>query len=73
MGNPIGLTYSHVKQHTFLHFKGYIMAPLLLRLESRPSILGYYIRIHGIKRAYWHLRDLGATRYSAIRSIFFSI
>jgi len=49
------------------------MKSMLLNLESRPSILAIYIRMHGIKRAYWHLRDLGATRYSAMRSIFFSL
>lgn len=49
------------------------MESMLLRLESRPAILAIYIRIHGKKRAYWYLRDLGATRYQALRSIFFSI
>jgi hypothetical protein len=44
-----------------------------LRFESRPEILSMYIQINGVKRAYWHLRDLGATRYNALRSIFFSI
>jgi hypothetical protein len=49
------------------------MQPMLLRLESRPGILSIYLRNYGLKRAYWHLRDLGATRYSAMRSIFFAL
>ena len=49
------------------------MQAIILRLESRPIILSLYIRIHGKKKAYWHLRDLGATRYQALRSIFFAL
>ena len=44
-----------------------------LKIESRPMVLSYFIKTHGLKRAYWHLRDLGASRYGAMRSIFFSI
>jgi hypothetical protein len=49
------------------------MTNMLLNIESQPGILSIYVRIHGTKRAYWHLRDLGATRYQALRSIFFAI
>lgn len=49
------------------------MTNMALRLESNPFALGNYISLHGKKRAYWHLRDLGATRYQALRSIFFAI
>jgi hypothetical protein len=44
-----------------------------LRYESTPSVLSTYIRLYGKKRAYWHMRNLGATRYQALRAIFFAV
>ena len=44
-----------------------------LRFESKPEVLSNFITLYGKKRAYWNLRFLGATRYQALRSIFFAI
>jgi len=49
------------------------MNNVILEMESNPLSLSLYIRCHGKKRAYWYLRSLGASRYQALRSIFFSI
>ena len=49
------------------------MHNVALEIESNPRALSVYIRCYGKKRAYWYLRHLGASRYQAIRSIFFSI
>jgi hypothetical protein len=49
------------------------MLDIMLKIDSNPSHLSYRIRRQGFKRAYWHLRDLGATRYQALRSIFFAL
>jgi hypothetical protein len=49
------------------------MQNVILKLESNPRSLSSYIVLYGKKRAYWHLRNLGASRYQALRSIFFSI
>lgn len=49
------------------------MNTLMLRLESNPYSLSTYIACHGKKRAYWHLRNLGASRFQALRSIYFAI
>lgn len=45
----------------------------VLNYESNPANLSFYIRCHGKKRAYWNLRNLGASRYQALRAIFFAI
>jgi len=45
----------------------------VLQLECDPQRLSTYIYLHGKKRAYWYLRHLGASRYQALRAIFFSI
>jgi hypothetical protein len=50
-----------------------IMNTVALSLEYNPRSLSVYIRCYGKKRAYWHLRNLGASRYHALRSIFFAI
>jgi 3-mercaptopyruvate sulfurtransferase SseA len=44
-----------------------------LRFESHPLVLHDYVKLWGKKRAYWHLRSLGATRYQALRAIFFAV
>jgi len=44
-----------------------------LSFESNPATLCWYIKSHGKKRAYWHLRNLGASRYQALRAIFFAL
>jgi hypothetical protein len=53
--------------------KGFSMNNVILDMESNPLALSLYIRLYGKKRAYWYLRSLGASRYQALRSIFFSI
>ena len=53
--------------------KGFLMNNVILEIESNPLALAAYIRCYGKKRAYWYLRSLGASRYQALRSIFFSI
>jgi len=49
------------------------MNNVALSLESNPRALSVYIRCYGKKRAYWNLRNLGASRYQALRAIFFAI
>jgi hypothetical protein len=50
-----------------------LMRNFALTFESNPVNLAPYIRLYGKKRAYWYLRDLGASRYAALRSIFFAL
>jgi hypothetical protein len=45
----------------------------LLLTESHPLNLHKTIQIHGIRFAYWNLRQYGASRYQAIRAILFAI
>jgi len=49
------------------------MNNVILAMESNPQRLETYIYLYGKKRAYWYLRNLGASRYQALRAIFFSI
>ena len=48
------------------------MTNFALQFESDPKILSNFILLYGKKRAYWNLRFLGATRYQALRAIFFA-
>lgn len=41
--------------------------------ESNPAALGPFIRLYGVRRAYWYLRSLGGSRFECIRAILFSI
>jgi len=43
-----------------------------LNYESNPLTLRSTIALYGTRYAYWKLRDMGASRYAAIRSIFFA-
>lgn len=45
----------------------------ILRRESHPLTLGNTIKVFGKRYAYWTLRNAGATRFEAIRAIFFAI
>lgn len=45
----------------------------LLRYESHPLVLGSTIRCHGLRFAYWTIRNAGASRWAALRSIFFAM
>lgn len=38
-----------------------------------PCYVATYVRRHGAKRAYWHLRYLGFTRYQTLRAFFFAL
>jgi len=49
------------------------MSNYILITQSNPATLSNYIALYGIKRAYWNLRNLGSSRYQALRSIFFAI
>ena len=43
-----------------------------LKFESNPLTLKSTIALYGTRYAYWKLRNMGASRYAAIRSIFFA-
>lgn len=49
------------------------MKDILFNQESHPLRVRNTIQCWGIRFAYWHLRDLGASRYQAARSIFFAL
>ena len=49
------------------------MKSIFLDLELHPFEVANKIRTFGIKFAYWHLRNNGATRYQALRAIFFAL
>ena len=41
--------------------------------ESHPFAVARTIRRHGLRFAYWNLRNAGASRLDALRSIFFGL
>lgn len=49
------------------------MQSLFLEQDLHPFEVASKIRTFGIKFAYWHLRKSGATRYQALRAIFFAL
>jgi len=49
------------------------MKSIFLDLDLHPFEVANKIDRFGIKFAYWYLRNSGATRYQALRAIFFAI
>jgi hypothetical protein len=49
------------------------MTNFVFAWESNPAALAPYIRLYGIRRAYFNLRALGGSRYQTIRAILLSI
>jgi len=50
-----------------------LLGTVFLDQESHPFRVRDSIKCWGIWFAYWHLRNLGASRYQAARSIFFAL
>ena len=80
------MTYRKLKRYTLIsryiitfpnhYIRGNTMHQTLmnhaLNYESNPLTLRSTIALYGTRYAYWKLRDMGASRYAAIRSIFFA-
>jgi hypothetical protein len=49
------------------------MQSIFLDQDLHPFEVATKINNFGIKFAYWYLRKSGATRYQALRAIFFAI
>lgn len=49
------------------------MKDIFFNHESHPFRVRDTIQCWGIRFAYWNLRNLGASRYQAARSIFFAL
>lgn len=49
------------------------MKSIFLEQDLHPFQVATQINRFGIKFAYWYLRESGATRYQALRAIFFAI
>lgn len=50
-----------------------LFGSVFLDHESHPFRVRDSIKCWGIRFAYWNLRNLGASRYQAARSIFFAL
>ena len=49
------------------------MTSIFLEQDLHPFEVAKNIHHFGMKYAYWYLRKSGATRYQALRAIFFAI
>lgn len=49
------------------------MKDILVNYESNPFRVRDTINCWGVRFAYWNLRNLGASRYQAVRSIIIAL